>query len=217
MQKPLLISFYTKDTIYEKEVEDLAASCKALGVDSCIEGREDLGSWDRNCCQKPLFILECMEKFKRPLLWVDADAILLHKVTLSYEEADLALYFNDRSSHDARSATIYIAFSERAKGFVAEWYDACLSELAKGKPVPYADQSVISHLLRKSSGVRVADLPLEYASIFDRDPLPLDKIAILHFQASRTALMPRLMWEKISGAQLKAMRMGSALAQKNNF
>ncbi|HAB98582.1 MAG TPA: hypothetical protein DCE71_02020, partial [Parachlamydiales bacterium] len=58
MNTPLIISFYTQNTIYEKEVEDLEASCQSLELAYYIEGRKDLGTWEENCCQKPLFILE---------------------------------------------------------------------------------------------------------------------------------------------------------------
>ena len=217
MTAPLLISFYTKNTIYEKEIADLSASCQALEIESCIEAREDLGSWDKNCCQKPLFILECMEKYNRPLLWVDADAIVMQKITLNYDNTDLALYFNNRSRNEARSATIYIAPTVFAKDFVLQWYEYCLKALSQGKPVPYADQSVLTDALKGSPLLRVADLPLEYASIFDRDPVPMSKIMILHFQASRTALMPRVLWENISGAQLKAMRMNVSISKKSSY
>ncbi len=215
MIAPLLISFYTKNTIYEKEIADLIASCKSLEIEYCIQAREDLGSWDRNCCQKPLFILECMEKYNRPLLWVDADAVVMQKIALNYDNVDLALYFNNRSTNDARSATIYIAPTVFAKAFISQWYEHCLEALSKGAPVPYADQSVLVDLLRTSPVLKIADLPLEYTSIFDRDPLPMSKIRILHFQASRTALIPKVLWENISGAQLKAMRMDASIAKRS--
>lgn len=208
MAVPLLISFYTKDTIYEKEVEDLTTSCKELGVDSYIEAREDLGSWDKNCCQKPLFILECLKRYNRPLLWVDADAIVMQKPTFCNKEIDLAFYFNDQSNQKARSATIYIAPTAAAQVFVSQWHQDCLKELSKNQPVPYGDQSVLIALLRKFP-LRVGHLPLAYTVIFDRDQVALDQIVILHFQASRTALMNETLWKTLSGKQLKALRMNS--------
>lgn len=217
MTEPFLISFYTKDTIYEKEVKDLITSCECLGIEYCIEAREDLGSWDKNCCQKPLFILECMEKYNRPLVWVDADAIVMQKITLHYDNVDLALYFNNRSRNEARSATIYIAPTVFAKDFVLQWYEYCLKALSKGQPVPYADQSVLCDALKASPALRVAELPLEYTSIFDRDPVSISKVMILHFQASRTALMPRVLWENISGTELKAMRMNVSIANRSSY
>ena len=113
-----LVSFYTKNTIYEKEIEDLSSSCIALGLDHYIEEREDLGSWEKNCAQKPLFIYECLEKFNGPLLWVDADGIALQKLNLKLENCDLGLYFNEPTH--ARSATIYINSTENAKKFMSK-------------------------------------------------------------------------------------------------
>ncbi len=207
----IVISFYTKGTIYEKEIEDLAASCRALEVDHYIEEREDLGSWERNCCQKPLFILECLERFNQPLLWVDADGILLKKPDLELPGSDLGLYFNNRRTHHARNATIYLSPTPAAKAFLKLWYETAQALNARPRKPLTPDQPIMISLLRKKVvALNVGSLPLAYMQIFDRDRLPLDETVVLHFQASRTARMDPLFWQHLTGRELKAMRIATS-------
>ncbi len=201
-----LISFYTENTIYEKEIEDLSASCKTLQIDHYIEKRKDLGCWEKNCNQKPLFIYECLKRFKKPLLWVDADGIVLKKPCLRLGPCDLGLYFNDRLTKHARNATIYVRPTQAAKDFMLLWYETLQTLNARPNEELLPDQPVMISLLQKAP-LKVANLPLEYMQIFDRDPIPLEKTVILHFQASRTCRMDPIFWKHLTGRELKAMRM----------
>ncbi len=202
-----LISFYTKNTIYEKEIEDLSASCKALQIDHYIEEREDLGCWEKNCNQKPLFIYECLQRFNEPLLWVDADGIALQKLNLSLPGCDLGLYFNNFKTKHARNATIYAAPTQKAKEFMLLWYQTVQELNTRPRKNLLPDQPVMISLIRKRQiPLKIGKLPLEYMQIFDRDQIPLEKTVILHFQASRTAKMAPLFWQHLTGRDLKAMR-----------
>jgi hypothetical protein len=208
MTTPLIISFYTRDTIYEKEVEDLKTSCQALGVQTFIEGIRDQGSWQKNCCHKPLFILQCLERFQRPLLWVDADAILLRNPRLACTDADVGFYFNDFTRKIARSGTIYTAPTEGACQFLKAWHCSCEATYARMPELPFGDQGQIPDVLtRLDSTLKIARLPLEYIHIFDRDNILLEKTVILHTQASRTAQMHAVLWKHLSGQDLKKLRM----------
>ena len=203
-----LISFYTKNTIYEKEIEDLSASCKSLQIDHYIEAREDLGCWEKNCSQKPLFIYECLQKFNEPLLWVDSDGIALQKPQLDLGECDLGLYFNNKRTKHARNATIFVSPTQAAKDFMWLWHETLQNLNAPPKKKLTPDQPVMISLIRKNTiPLKIANLPLEYMQIFDRDRIPFDKTVILHFQASRTAKMDPMFWKNLTGRELKAIRM----------
>lgn len=209
-----LISFYTKNTIYEKEVEDLLSSCRALEIDHYVEERDDLGSWERNCAQKPIFILECINKFNEPVLWVDSDAILLQKPSLQLHQYDLALYFNNPTH--ARSATIFFNATREARKFLTLWHKELLKKNSK---VDTQDQPVMNELIqeKKIPNLKIGELPLEYMHIFDRDSIPLEKTVILHFQASRTAKMDPIFWKNLKGSDLKAMRMKASKGHHTLF
>lgn len=204
-----IVSFYTENSIYEKEVEDLRSSCEHLKLNFTIEKRASLGDWEQNCSQKPQFLLECLKRFHTPLLWVDADGIILKKPELSYLEHDIALYFNDRQTLHARNATIFLNPTKNTEEFLTLWCER-LAEKNRIRPTP--DQPVMIEILQeKKIPLKVADLPIEYMHIFDRDPIPFDRSVIVHFQASRTAKMAPLFWQHLKGSELKAMRMNARL------
>ena len=208
MNTPLIISFYTQNTIYEKEVEDLEASCQSLELAYYIEGRKDLGTWEENFCQKPLFILECLKKFKKPLLWVDADAMIFHRPPFLFGDADISLYFEDIASKQVRTGTIYLAPTQRTLDFVSLWHEVCQKKISQQEPLPFPDQNIFSALLQTYPGsLHIGQLSIEYTQIFDKEPIPMEKACIVHFQSSRTALMPPLFWRHLSGRELKIMRM----------
>lgn len=205
----LIISFFTKDTIYEKEIEDLIFSCKALKIEYYIEARPCLGKWEKNCNQKPLFILECLEKFNQPLLWVDADGIVLQKPINHFDGFDLGLYFNENQW--ARNGTIFVAPTQKAKDFMRLWYETAVEENHAR-----ADQQVMNDLFSKAPGLKIAPLPIEYVQVFDRDPIAIEKTVILHSQASRTALMDRMFWQHLTGKQLKEIRISNSSSKSEN-
>lgn len=55
METPLIISFFTKDTIYEKEVEELIESCNLLHLDFIIEEKK-ISAVGKRIAAKNLFL-----------------------------------------------------------------------------------------------------------------------------------------------------------------
>ena len=207
METPLIISFFTKDTIYEKEVEELIESCNLLHLDFIIEEKKDLGSWQKNCCQKPLFIHECLQKYKRPLLWVDADAIILKKPDLLLNQGDVSFYFNHWEEKRARAGTILALPSKEALHFFHLWHLKCHEK----QDFPHGDQHFLPETFATApTSLQIGELPLSYVHVFDRDPVPFNETHILHTQASRTALMHNLIWKSLSSKDLKRLRIANA-------
>lgn len=192
MEFPVIISFYTVNTLYEKEVQNLITSCEKFGLKSSVEGIESLGKWELNCAYKPFFILKKMEELRRPILWVDADGVFVRKPSWQTAfEADLAVRL-DRSLPDTHpskviSSTIFISDSEQAKRLIKEWIKECYEQLLDPKrKEEFWDQIALRDAILKSSA-SVAPMPLEYAKIFDHpgDLLTVTEPVIEHFQASR--------------------------------
>ena len=75
-QLPVIVSHYTIDTPYQKEVEKLRASLERFQLEHWIQGIESLGSWRYNsnyCAQQ---IKDALGRFPgRNILRVDADAV----------------------------------------------------------------------------------------------------------------------------------------------
>lgn len=80
-----LISFYTKDWQYPQHAKRLKRECDALGIPSVIQELPSTGSYLKNTCLKPQFILDKLKELKSPVLWVDVDGSVLQKPKLTYK------------------------------------------------------------------------------------------------------------------------------------
>jgi len=193
MKNPLVISYYTVGTPYEKEAFQLISSCERWGIDLDIQGVRSLGSWERNCAFKPAFILERMEKHQRPLFWVDADASFLQKPDFEqFIESDIAVRINDyldkRHESYLASGSIFINNTPRAKEIIQLWKEECARRIDQpGRVLEYWDQMGLRDVLQKREDAAVLPLPLGYCKIFDLDDIFIrdEEIVIEHRQASR--------------------------------
>ena len=190
---PLVISFYTKDTPYEEEVQYLIRSCYEWGIQHEIEGVPSSGSWEMNCAFKPLFILKKLEEYQRPLLWVDADAVFVRKLeALSVFRDDLAVRMYDcPDDHPSRivSATVFINATVLAKKIVQLWAEECLSMLQQpGRTQEVWDQEALRRVLfTKNPGAVYHPLPVAYSKILGHpeDEKSCLEPVIVQNQASR--------------------------------
>lgn len=78
MKLPKIISYYTdgRNDWYIKCAKELEEQCKLFNFDYYIEKKQSLGNYDVNCKIKPKFVMECLDKFKCPLIFLDIDATL---------------------------------------------------------------------------------------------------------------------------------------------
>lgn len=168
---PLVVSFFTKDTPYEEEVQSLIESCKKFSIEHEIEGIPSSGSWEMNCAFKPLFLLKKLEECKRPLLWVDADAVFLGPIEhLDQFSLDLAVRLYDcPDDHPSRvvTSTLYINETSGAKKTLKLWAESCLSHLRqKDRKEEIWDQDVLRKiLLSKGHELEWGGLPDQYSVI----------------------------------------------------
>lgn len=191
-QLPIVVSYYTKNTPYEKEVEGLIDSCKQFGIEYWIEGIESKGSWEENCAVKPHFIREKFTQLQRPVLWVDADAVFLRP--MQFEEfmfADLA-FLRDEKHTDPRfcinSATVYINATEKGLEALNLWcaYSEKIWQLEQ-KCLPFQDQVSLYFMTFSHPYLSAAKLPIQYCKIFDLilEGIDPQEIVIEQRQASR--------------------------------
>lgn len=191
---PVIVSFYTKNTPYEKEVENLIASCKRFGLETSIDGVDSFGSWELNCAFKPFFLHQKLQELNKKLLWVDADAVFVRKPALLEEfSADFAVRINEDLDDDhpskVMSGTIFVNATPRAQELLRRWAEACVKELMReDRTEEFWEQTALRDiLLSKDLKADVRSLPLSYVKIPGH---PLDEHNILepiieHHQASR--------------------------------
>lgn len=189
MEFPVIISFYTVSTPYQLEVHNLIESCKRFGLETDIIGVESKGSWEFNCAYKPFFILEQLEKWNKPLLWVDADGVFVQKpVWQSAFESDLCVRIEPvEDDHPSKVISSTIFIRPEAKDLIQSWIKStCDYLLDPNREVEFWDQISLRQVVLENPK-RISSMPLSYAKIFDHtgDLRRVKAPVIEHFQASR--------------------------------
>lgn len=193
-QFPLIVCFYTKDTLYQLEVQNLLASLEKFGLENCIEGVESLGSWELNCAYKPFFLYDKLKKLQRPLLWVDADGVFIREPAyLEIFDADFAVRINAECDpgHQSKviSSTVYVNNTPGGEEILRLWMDETREQLLQeNRKQEFWDQTALRDaIFKRGHGAEVKPMPLEYAKIFDhqRDISLVVEPVIEHYQASR--------------------------------
>ena len=77
--KPLLISYYTQDQQYPQHAERLKSQLSELGIEYYIIEIPSDHNRQSNCNKKIQMFKDCMDKFDRPLIWLDIDSEVLKR------------------------------------------------------------------------------------------------------------------------------------------
>lgn len=175
---PLIVSFFTADWEYPIYANLLKKNCKDLKLDFHIVERPTTGDYIRNTSIKPFFIRECLDKFKRPILWIDCDGSLLQiPSALAYSNVsdyDLGarVYSGpvDRAWH---VGTLWFNSNEKTLQFVNDWCE--LSESGTD------ENSFDSAWTKHKKNLNVYSLSSDYFSILTRrNPDPPENAVIVH-------------------------------------
>ena len=124
--KTLLISFYSDiegKTYYSDNSIRLREECKSLDIQCSIQHKESLGSYQLNCLSKPQFILDMLEQFNQPLLWMDVDS-RLHKpldIFDKFEGTDMAVSTSNEHLTGMKASPLYFGNTDKAKEFIGAW------------------------------------------------------------------------------------------------
>lgn len=191
---PTIISFYTKNTPYESQIEGLLRSCEEFSLDVQVEGIDSAGTWEMNCAYKPLFILKMLQKIKKNVLWVDSDATFVRPLeALAAFEGDIAVraYPECPIDHISKigSGTFYANYTQASLELVKLWAELSLKELGRpDRETEFWDQVSLRDAVRLYDKPAIVGLlPLEYMKIFDH-PIHVKEClnpVIVHHQASR--------------------------------
>lgn len=191
----VVVSYYTKDTPYEKDAAFLKKSCIRLGLKHDIQPIANLGAWDKNCAYKPDFLLKMLDKHQQDVVWTDADSFFLkHPFYFDTPNYDLALkIYSDlpnSSIHKMVSATMYLKNCNKIKLLLKNWSKGCIRKKPLiPKTESLFDQAVLKDILLKTKHtVDYKPLPFSHCKVFDSDlDHELDaKNIILHTQGSRS-------------------------------
>lgn len=187
-----IISFYTIGTGYENEIKSLIQSLDKLNVPYDIRWINDLGNWEDNAKQKPVFIRNMLNiADEQALVWLDADSVVLsYPDIFNHINTDAAFYFRTTGANAKRlggyeliTATMYFANNDRARVLLDMWIaeETKISQPEQCLIEQRALQRIINQWQAQHHGT-ITYLPQSYCRIFDA--LEDDRV-ILQNQASR--------------------------------
>ncbi len=187
---PTVVSYYTKGTGYEEEVKNLIESCERFSMPYEIDAIDSLGSWEKNCCFKPQFLLEKLKKLQSPILWLDADSVV-NKKPILFEgiDCDIAVRIFDElpSDHPSKviSGTVFVNASEKAATLLEDWAKECKAMLQSGAEEVWDQEAMRNVVFRSDAHVMGLEEP--YCMVYDKikNKAMRDEAVILHYQASR--------------------------------
>lgn len=173
-----IISYYTKGSGYKKEAKKLIESLNKFRLQYDIQEVKSLGNWQMNTQFKAVFIRNLLDKHNEPLVWLDADAIVMQYPGLFDKMSgfDLAVYYSPRNNRHIRSGTIYMANNDKVKRLVDRWIEI------NQEHVDWWDQKSLTEAVSGWDG-DVFELPEQYCYVFDHRKI--DNPVIVHYQKSR--------------------------------
>lgn len=183
---PIVVSHYTTDTGYEREVENLVASLDKWKLQYDIEPITSFGNWRENSNYCSVLVQKMLKKYPDDdILKVDADAVFQRFPDLFLQDdfvADVAAHIANFHWHpnELLGGTIFFRNTPIVKWLVDFWtYECMVNSPAKRNP------DLLKEILdQKKFNVIFSELPPEYCKIFDimKD---IENPVIEHFQASR--------------------------------
>ena len=158
-----IFGFHTNDGLYTKQAEILRASAERLNIPIHLRVY-DKNEWQKIIALKPTFIAQMRRELTGPILFIDADAIILEDIRPYYEAIteDLGVhYLNDT---ELVSSTIFINDTQNAHALINEWEKRQLAS-----PEVW-DQKVLQELIEDWSNINSISIKKtseKYTYIFD--------------------------------------------------
>jgi hypothetical protein len=121
-----IIGYYTKNTPYKGEADNLIKTLNKFNLDYHIYEVENKKNWYLNCGQKSSVIKQALKDFKADILYVDVDARFLREPPLQDLWSDIprfATWINRRRQFELLSGTIYFPNNEISKEIVQKWIE----------------------------------------------------------------------------------------------
>lgn len=171
-EKLMVISYYTPDPYYKELGESLRKSCEKYGVDNAIAELPSRGEWIKNINLSPGYINDCMMKYNRPLLWIDADSVLIQFPNLfrsKPDDCDMVLRVpTNKRERMWTVGVMYINNTTMSKAFLKRW--AALTEKDKGNGL-CSDEYYFDRTWREMGHLmKVYSMPGEYTFTTKKSP-----------------------------------------------
>lgn len=145
-----LISFYTEGdekNYYVQCAKRLQENCKSYNLDLELIKKKSLGSYRENCLSKPKFILDKLNEFKCPVLWIDVDTIFRnypeHFYSVQLENVDIGFSSSHQNLMGMKASPLYFNYNELSKVFLEDWISVC-NQTLENMDVNFDHESLFS-------------------------------------------------------------------------
>lgn len=121
--KTLFVTYYSDtapSTFYKECAISLESEIKNLDGRIHVECLDSMGSYEKNCLRKPQFILDCLEKFNEPIIWIDADS-KVNSLPIEMDSITEDVGCVVKSCKTPESALIFFNNTTNSKEFLKRW------------------------------------------------------------------------------------------------
>lgn len=171
------VSFFTDK--YLKVALRLKESLIRHDIDHVVEPVDCRGGWVENCAMKAGFILRYWRSSDKPVVWIDADAVVNeHPSIFEHINADIGVHFRNDKRHknELLSGTLFFNKTEGAGRILEAWAEKCKATSNEW------DQRILQEVLQEMENISIYKLPSSYTKIYDT----MGGVAVIeHFQRSR--------------------------------
>jgi hypothetical protein len=207
MKLPKLIGYYTekdKNNFYVECFKKLEKQCIEFGFDYYFEKKPSFQNYVKNCKIKPKFILECLNKFKESLIFIDIDSNLTGSIPEelnNLKDYDIAISktwnepnpnqeielnnFKNKKSFNAnhlliRDGFLFVNNTEKAIEFIKNWDHGCST-------FHHTDHLVLDYCIKKH--IEENKTKIKILSGFVNCCPTIDKIGVEELRADKEELL----------------------------
>lgn len=172
----IVVSYYTINSGYEMEVKRLKRSLDEFALPYDINPMPNKGNWFANVSARPQFILNMLNRYQRPVVWLDADArVIQYPYLFHLLRCDFAAHWRDHK--ELLGGTMYWNNTKPAIDLLQAW----VNELAKRSNG--LTQKALQDILEQQTNCDSVNLPASYCYI---DFMNIKSQPVIeHLQASR--------------------------------
>ena len=157
--RPTFATFYTTPE-YQEDAARLGRCCRAFGLPFTMVEGEELGSWKRNCNQKPRLLQRLRNAISGPIVWLDADCVI-HRpptVLLIDRPEDAVLWQGGLGAKPyVSSQVMWWNDTAAARAMIADW-----AQRSVDNPESLADPLLKATCDAWRGSANVGTLPPEY-------------------------------------------------------
>jgi len=193
--RPIVVSFYTKNTGYQLEINRLEESVRKFGLEYDFFASEDLGTWRKNIHARIQILLNFLDKHAgKDIVYIDADgSVQKYPELLDNFQDDFGIVKIDHDKYwpaernrptgryEYLGGTMYLKNNDRMRALLRLW-----QKLDAPMNTPLSQHTLI-RAIEQSSDLKIRILPDTYCQIFDVMVEAGDPV-VEHFQASRRSL-----------------------------